>query len=131
MVESVSAYKQKIRRPVALLLAFGTAASMAFAETLPDPTRPSGVAYADTAEANTPGGPVLQSVLHSSGRKFAIINGQMVKQGDMIGSARVARIADAEVVLTDGKEKQVLKLFPVLEKQPSAARLAPKNGMQQ
>lgn len=131
MVEPVNACDGKTGRLIAVLLALGTAACVAFAENLPDPTRPSGAAYASAAEASAPSGPVLQSVLHSSGRKFAVINGQMVKLGDMVGSARVTKIGDAEVVLTDGNERLVLKLFPVLEKQPSSARSAPKYGMRQ
>ncbi|MGV3741842.1 MAG: hypothetical protein ACO1NO_06000 [Burkholderiaceae bacterium] len=113
------------------LLAFGVLASVASAENLPDPTRPTWAGYADDNAENAYSGPVLQSVLTSSGRKLAIINGQTVKQGDMIGNARVAKIGDAEVVLAEGREMQVLKLFPVVEKQPSPARPMAKNGMRQ
>jgi MSHA biogenesis protein MshK len=114
----------------AVLVVAGLLAVPAFGENLPDPTRPSGAAYADENMGNTHSGPVLQSVLTSAGRKLAIINGQTVKQGDMIGNARVARIGEGEVVLVQGKGTQVLKLFPVLEKEPIAGRPKSKNGMQ-
>lgn len=112
-----------------LLIALGFAAATAVAENLPDPTRPSGAAYAEENANDAPRGPVLQSVLSSSGRRIAIISGQTVKQGDMIGNSRVHRIRDTEVVLAQGRETQVLKLFPVLEKQPSTPHPAPRSAL--
>lgn len=112
-------------------LILAVACSSAAAESLPDPTRPSGAAMAESEAADRPRGPVLQSVLNSSGRKLAIISGQSVRQGDKVGNARVVSIRDTEVVLVQGKETQVLKLFPVVEKQRSGVNVAPKNGMRQ
>lgn len=131
MAQSVNACKNNIRQRLGLLLVLGFAASTAIAENLPDPTRPSGAAYADENAGSLVSGPVLQSVLTSSGRKLAIINGQTVKQGDAIGNLRVEKIGDTEVVLARGKEVQVLRLFPAVEKRPSTVLTAPKNGMRQ
>ncbi|MDQ9170219.1 MSHA biogenesis protein MshK [Oxalobacteraceae bacterium R-40] len=135
MAQPVNPNINKACRYCGILIAAGVYASWfvppAFAENLPDPTRPTGAAYADENTGNVISGPVLQSVLTSSGRKLAIISGQTVKQGDSVGNARVVKISDAEVVLAQGKETQVLKLFPVVEKQPSTGRPASKNGMRQ
>lgn len=128
MAQPVTWRMDKISLHCCALMGLGLLASAGFAENLPDPTRPTGAAYADANAVNVPAGPVLQSVLTSAGRKVAIINGQTVKQGDMVGDARVSRIADAEVVLTRGGETQVLKLFPVVEKQPSTVRPASGSG---
>ncbi len=131
MAQPMNAHKNNTCKCLGMLLALGFVVSPASAENLPDPTRPSGAVYADDNAAKTPSGPVLQSVLSSSGRKLAIISGQTVKQGDVIGNARVVRISDTEVTLAQEKETHVLKLFPVLTKQPSAAGSALKNGMRQ
>jgi MSHA biogenesis protein MshK len=131
MAQPVSARMTAIRKHLGMLLALGFVASAALAENLPDPTRPSGASMVNGSAENVPSGPVLQSVLNSSGRKIAIISGQSVKLGEMIGSARVVKIEDAEVVLAKGKDVQVLSLFPVVEKQPVAAYPLPMHGMRQ
>jgi MSHA biogenesis protein MshK len=131
MAQSVNTCTTKAGKHLGILLMLGLLASAACAESLRDPTRPTGTSIVDNEAENVMRGPVLQSVLNSSGRKLAIISGQTVKQGDMIGNARVVNIRDAEVVLAQGKELQVLKLFPVVEKKPSTARPTFKNGMRQ
>jgi MSHA biogenesis protein MshK len=98
-------------------------AKTAGAENLPDPTRPS--TYAGGAEPmNT--GPVLQSVMISTGRREAIISGKTVRVGDKVGDARVIKIGETEVVLGKGKELQTLKLFPGIEKGPASGGFAAK-----
>lgn len=129
MAEPVKRLLKRFPVGCGLLCSLGFATAAALAESLPDPTRPTGAAYAEETANDAPRGPVLQSVLSSSGRRIAIISGQTVKQGDMIGNARVHRIRDTEVVLAQGRETQVLRLFPVLEKQPSTPRPAPKSGL--
>lgn len=131
MAQSMNAQLTRAGRRLGVWLILAVAATSAAAENLPDPTRPSGAPLAENEATNASRGPVLQSVLNSSGRKLAIISGQSVGQGDRIGNARVATIRDAEVVLVEGKETQVLKLFPVVEKQRSGVNVAPKNGMRQ
>ena len=91
--------------------------SASAAEALPDPTRPPVLLVApEDAKVAAPASPVLQSVLISPVRRVATINGQIVKIGDKIGDARVVRVAESEVVLQNGKDVQVLKLFPDVEK---------------
>lgn len=86
------------------------------AEMLRDPTRPPAMLYAPDGVAEIESGPVLQSVLISSGRRTAVISGQSVKVGDKVGDARVIRIKETEVVLKAGSSLQTLKLFPDVEK---------------
>lgn len=87
------------------------------AQTLSDPTRPPPGAYASGAPAaEQPGAPVLQSVMITPHQKAAIISGVMVRQGEKFGSAQVVRISETEVVLQEGKESQVLKLYPGIDK---------------
>lgn len=94
------------------------AAPWATAEGLSDPTRPPpGLAGAAAGGAvSEEKGPVLQSVLISSGRKSAIIGGQVVGLGEKFGDARVVRITESEVVLQTGTTKEVLRLFPDVDK---------------
>lgn len=89
-------------------------------EALRDPTRPPAALYTaeDAAEIET--GPVLQSVRISQGRYTAVISGETVRVGGMYGDARVIKIRETEVVLKTGNSLQTLKLFPDVEKRPTA-----------
>lgn len=105
---------------VAWSLSFAVAGSAVQAQTLADPTRPpamlgvQGGAAGDVAESGTPAAPVLQSILVSrepGGRRVAVINGEMVRQGMKFGDAIVERVGETEVVLRRGKTRETLKLF--------------------
>src|SRR5579872_2615905 len=98
-----------------LLIGLLLCCSGAFAQELVDPTRPP-AGYSRGPEGEVTTGPVLQSVLISSARRIAIISGKTVKIGDKFGEAQVVSIAENEVVLRAGKDKQVLKLYPSLYK---------------
>lgn len=104
-----------------------TVAPLVSGETLTDPTRPpaslrSGV---DGGTQIVSSGPVLQSVLISSGRKVAIIGGQTVNLGEKFGDARVTKITESEVTLTGSNGVQILKLFPGIEKSVASIRKHP------
>jgi MSHA biogenesis protein MshK len=104
--------------------------SFASAQSLRDPTRPpASLGQAEHPEAGA-AGPVLQSVLVSPERKIAIISGQTVKLGGKFGDAKVIRITESEVVLSNGSHVQTLKLFPALEKQSGSHRPRPKADVQ-
>jgi len=93
----------------------------AFAENLPDPTRPP-VGFNQNQPIDTkPTVPVLQSILISPTRRLAIITGQTLKVGDTFGESKVVAISENEVVLRNGKESQVLTLSATLHKQASPA----------
>ena len=96
----------------------------AAAQTLRDPTRPPASigSPADQSGAKATGGPELQSVLISPTRRVAVIDGQTVTLGEKFGEARVVKIAESEVVLRNGQDLQVLKLFPGVEKQRKSNR---------
>lgn len=98
---------------------------------LQDPTQPSGVVMSGGDVAGlTPAGPVLQSVMLSSGRKAAVISGQMVRVGEKFEEATLVRVTDQEAVLRgeDGA-LQTLKMHPAVEKKvikPAADRASAK-----
>lgn len=90
------------------------AASTVPAPALPDPTRPpAAAAPVPDGAAKVDAEPQLQSVLlHApAGGRVAVIDGQAVRVGGRFRDARVTRIADNEVELTRGRERQVLRLF--------------------
>lgn len=113
--------KKRMAAKATLSLVF-MAASCAFAEQLPDPTRPPAF-IAVGSEQSAAAAPVLQSVLISPTRVVAVISGQTVKVGDKFGEARVIKIAESEVVLRNGQDVQVLKLFPNVEKRLASSRI--------
>lgn len=115
-------FVKAVLTPLAYLV-LAVAPAVAAAE-LADPTRPP-AAIGSTSRAADVGGPVLQSVLIAPGRREAMINGQTVKVGHTIGDARVEKIAESEVVLRNGKDLQVLKLFPSIEKKPVTRTSSP------
>lgn len=88
------------------------------AQALTDPTRPplqlmmaaAGVDQetAEGAEAR----PRLESILLSSARKGAIINGVYVPLGGAYGKAVMVSISATAVTLKTGKELEVLQLYP-------------------
>lgn len=82
------------------------------AHALNDPTRP-------TNPADYFGGGIrdnstwsLQSILSAADRRIAIINGTRVREGDLIGSAKVISISEAKVVLNTGGQRFTLRLLP-------------------
>jgi MSHA biogenesis protein MshK len=95
------------------------AAMPAGAQGLADPTRPPAGLVASDAYGEANGGPVLQSVMISPGRKAALISGQVVVLGGKYGSARLVRLTESEAVLRDGSETTVLRLYPLVDKRPA------------
>jgi MSHA biogenesis protein MshK len=94
-------------------------AAVAIAETaqrLPDPTRPPAAALQvlpGTGAAAADVLPQLQSVMlgAAGSQRIAVIDGQSVRVGERFRGARVVRIADSEVELQRGRERQVLHLY--------------------
>ena len=106
------------------------AAQAAAAQGLADPTRPPNVAAAPAgvdAEPELPSNQ-LQSVLISSTRKIAVINGQSVALGGKLGDAVLARISETEVVLKYPDRTEVLKLLGGIERQPARSARKPGAG---
>jgi MSHA biogenesis protein MshK len=107
----------RTRHRFCMIACFASAAfcGSAHAQGLNDPTRPPQAMDAVGAAADTSGS-VLQSVLISEGRRAAIIGGQLVELGQKFGEATLTRVAEGEVTLTQGREMQVLRLFPGVDK---------------
>jgi MSHA biogenesis protein MshK len=100
----------------ALLACILAAAMPGYAvENLPDPTRPPAAFALPATNAAAVSGPVLQSILISSSRRHAIIDGRTVRVGDKVGGAEVVEITAGQVTLQEGGVKRVLQLFPRAE----------------
>lgn len=134
----MAAYLSKINKQakmaVVCLMTIFVGHRFVFAENLPDPTRPPATAAdSSTQQGNSMpiAGPELQSVLISPRRKVAIISGQSVMLGEKFGDARVIRITENEVVLRDGQNVQVLKLFPGIQKKIRPGQRAGRADSQQ
>ena len=91
----------------------------ALAQALGDPMRPpAGTTSLEEAKQGETGGSRLQSVLISPTRRVAVIDGRTVTLGQRFGDATVIAIAESEVTLQRGAERQKLKLHPGIEKRP-------------
>jgi len=83
------------------------------ASALNDPTRPTNPAlYFGGGAANNADNITLQSILFANDRRIAVINGERVKEGDRIGSARVVKIQDSRVLLETSTGRKTLRLLP-------------------
>ena len=102
------------------LLALGGAlaacAPLAAAQVLRDPTRPPVVfgKVGDGALASRSRGAewVLQSVLLSPERRYAIINGEVLSLGGSVAGAELIAIREGEVTLRAGGVLRTVRLFP-------------------
>jgi len=100
---------------LAAIVWLGWSATVASAEdALPDPTRPPPEAAMVAGPA--PVGPVLQSVMIGPNGRTAVIGGQLLKEGDSFGDAKLVRISQGEVLLSGPSGELTLKLFPGVEK---------------
>jgi hypothetical protein len=98
------------------------------AQALTDPTRPPlelmrGATEDGTAGATQPAAarPRVESILMSSARKGAIINGQYVALGGTYGKAKLVTITATEVTLKSDQGLEVLQLYPPMEKSSAAS----------
>ena len=105
-----------------LVQAIAAAAALALsaassAQALADPTRPP-LELMSAAKATAGAAPhtPLQSILLSSARKGAIINGQYVALGGTYGKARLVKITATGVTLKGDQGVEVLQLYPPAEK---------------
>ncbi|MBI5912085.1 MAG: hypothetical protein HY848_19320 [Betaproteobacteria bacterium] len=106
---------QAIAATAALLLSAGSTA-----QALTDPTRPPLELMSVVGSGVAPRTP-LQSIVLSSARKGAIINGQFVPLGGTYGKAKLVRITATEVTLKSEGTVEVLQLYPPMEKTSAAS----------
>lgn len=101
-------------------LALALLCSAALAQDGIDPTRPPAVMTAPVAVAGEArpqlarAEPQLQSILVSlrpGGRRLAVIDGKIVRQGQRVGEAVLVAIGSTEVVLRRAGKTETLKLF--------------------
>ena len=102
-----------VRRAASMLLAVASiaAASTSVAQALRDPTRPP-AAGAKGVGKMEPSAWILQSVLISPERRYAIINDEVVPVGGSISGAELLAIAEERVTLRTRDGLRVLHLFP-------------------
>lgn len=98
----------------------GFAAGQAHAQ-LSDPTKPpAAIAAPAGPSAGTPA-PVsagLQSIIRRQGGKpAALINGEVVELGGMVGEAKLVKVGEDHVVLKGADGEETLRLIPAAEKQ--------------
>jgi len=109
----------RLRLARALAAAAGLALSAgSTAQALTDPTRPplqlmmTAAGVDKEAKEGAEARPRLESILLSSTRKGAIINGEYVALGGAFGKAVVVNISATTVTLKTGQEQEVLQLYP-------------------
>ncbi|MBX3622899.1 MAG: hypothetical protein KF891_23260 [Rhizobacter sp.] len=105
------------RVPFALCLIACTQAGAE--EALPDPTRPpAGLQSAGAASSPAEAGVlVLQSVLRGTGRRpAAVISGQLVPLGGLVGELRLAQVHERSVQLRGPEGTTTLTLMPEIQK---------------
>ncbi len=96
---------------------------LAGAQGLPDPTRPSGPGFHMGPEADSPLPGQLQMIVHGAGaRPWALIDGQRVELGSLLGDERLIRLTEDEAVLRGPAGMRRLRLVAGVE--PSSARSA-------
>lgn len=112
-----------------LALALSMIAPASRAQAVQDPTRPP-------VQLNTPAGasagaagsaPQLQSILVArapGGRRVAVIDGNMVRIGDLVQGARVVAITGSGVQLQRGGKRETLKLMAPEVAFPAPAPIA-------
>lgn len=93
------------------LLAWLTVTAAWAREDLPDPTRPSNFQSSSSSRTHNAEAQV-QLISISSKRRFAVIDGQEVQVGGMIGPAKVVKITENEVVLDAPAGRKTLYLYP-------------------
>lgn len=110
----------------ALAAGAGLAAATPDATRLPDPMQPPFVAAASAAPEAGVEKPVsyqLQGTRLDARNRNAVINGQLVKEGEQIDGATVLKISKTSVVIETGEQPSTLRLVQHDVKQ--RARVAP------
>ncbi|WOT04800.1 MSHA biogenesis protein MshK [Shewanella youngdeokensis] len=95
-----------------LLVICSTFCISASAASLRDPTLPgSGVIVASNSAASVSKTMTLNSVVVKHNSAFAVINGQIYKQGQRVNGVKIMKIDEDTVSLADGRK---LKMFEAI-----------------
>jgi len=106
----------------------GVAPAHSPAQSLADPMRPFEARDYAAPQAGTAPASSLQGVLTSPGRKFALINGVAVPVGRELRDGRLVELTESSAVLEKNGQREVLRMYPHIEKKP--IRRAPANQEQ-
>jgi MSHA biogenesis protein MshK len=101
-------------RAALLVAGMATCVLTAQAQALRDPTRPpiSTGSGGPGVEKGVRPGWVLQSVLISPQRRYAIINGEIVAPGQSVGGAELVALAEGRATLRTAEGLRTVDLFP-------------------
>jgi hypothetical protein len=111
-----------MRKILRTLMLSGLIGAQAAVAQVPDPTRPAVVVNPAevTAGAAAPVESGVQTViLRRGGKSAAVINGQYVEVGGMLGEMRVLKISESEVILRGENGREVIKVTPEVQKVPA------------
>jgi MSHA biogenesis protein MshK len=97
---------------IPLAMACIAVATTAGAQALRDPTRPPAASGKSVAGKGGASGWILQSVLISPERRYAIINGEVVAIGGSVAGAELVAVAAERVTLRTQEGLRVVHLFP-------------------
>ena len=101
----------------------GAAPAHSPAQSLADPMRPFEASDYEPAQAGAALASSLQGVLTSPGRKFALINGVAVPIGGVSREGKLLELTESSAVLLKDGQREVLRMYPRIEKKP--IRVAP------
>lgn len=90
------------------------------AQTLIDPMRPPAAPSSQTTPGATPlpKANAVQVLLIGENRKYAVVDGVIVRQGDTLNGWRVTRISSTGVMLSGAGSSETLSITPRVIKTP-------------
>lgn len=95
--------------------------TVALAQPLMDPMRPpaaAGATQPGSALSPLPKANAVQVLLIGENRKYAMVDGVMVRQGDTLNGWRVTRISSKGVLLSGAGSSETLSITPRVIKTP-------------
>jgi MSHA biogenesis protein MshK len=100
------------RASILLAAGFMAVAWTSAAQSLRDPTRPPFMSAKGAGGKTERPGWILQSVLISPERRYAIINGEVIQLGGSIAGAELVAVAEGRVTLRTPDGLRIVHLFP-------------------
>jgi MSHA biogenesis protein MshK len=96
----------------------GVAPARSLAQPLADPMQPFDARAYAAPSAGAASASALQGVLTSPGRKFALISGVTVPLGGAWRDAKLIELTESSAVLQRDGEREVLRMYPHIERKP-------------
>ena len=99
---------------LSFVVMMGSALSAAIAAV--DPTKPALVKGMSASESNLVDGDLaLQSIFKRSSGYSAIISGKSYREGDTVYEFTVSKINPKHVIITDGRQQKILRMYDAYE----------------